>query len=127
MKGIKFRSTGRCVPERVITNGDLAKKVDTSDEWITSRTGIRRRHHLAEGETLTALAAAAARQALERAGITARVLRSPKSISGEGCSHSVKISQRTLPDSLRILQRVGLTPKRIYITAGDGSYQEVAL
>ena len=69
MKGIKFRSTGRCVPERVITNGDLAKKVDTSDEWITSRTGIRRRHHLAEGETLTALAAAAARQALERAGI----------------------------------------------------------
>ena len=55
------------------------------------------------------------------------VLRSPKSISGEGCSHSVKISQRNLPDSLRILQRVGLSPKRIYITAGDGSYQEVAL
>ena len=65
--------------------------------------------------------------ALERAGITARVLRSPKSISGEGCSHSVKISQRNLPDALRILQRAGLTPKRIYITAGDGSYQEVAL
>ena len=65
--------------------------------------------------------------ALERAGITARVIRSPKSISGEGCSHSVKISQRNLPDSLRILQRVGLTPKRVYITAGDGSYQEVAL
>ena len=65
--------------------------------------------------------------ALERAGITARVLRSPKSISGEGCSHSVKISQRNLPDALRILQRVGLSPKRVYITAGDGSYQEVAL
>ena len=65
--------------------------------------------------------------ALERAGITARVLRSPKSISGEGCSHSVKISQRNLPDSLRVLQRVGLTPKRFYIPAGDGSYQEVAL
>ena len=65
--------------------------------------------------------------ALERAGITARVLRSPKSISGEGCSHSVKISQRFLPDALRILQRVGLPPKRIYITAGNGSYQEVAL
>ena len=64
---------------------------------------------------------------LERAGITARILRSPKSIAGEGCSHSVKISQRNLPDSLRILRRVGLTPKRIYITAGDGSYQEVAL
>ena len=65
--------------------------------------------------------------ALERAGITARVIRSPKSISGEGCSHSVKISQRNLPDALRVLQRVGLTPKRVYITAGDGSYQEVAL
>ena len=65
--------------------------------------------------------------ALERAGITARVLRSPKSISGEGCSHSVKISQRNLPDALRILQRAGLSPKRIFITAGDGSYQEVAL
>ena len=65
--------------------------------------------------------------ALERAGITARVLRSPKSIAGEGCSHSVKISQRNLPDSLRILRQVGLAPKRIYITAGDGSYQEVAL
>ena len=56
-----------------------------------------------------------------------RVLRSPKSISGEGCSHSVKISQRSLPDALRILQRVGLSPKRIYITAGNGSYQEVEL
>ena len=65
--------------------------------------------------------------ALERAGITAHTLRSPKSIAGEGCSHSVKISQRSLPDALRILQRVGLTPKRIYITAGDGSYQEVEL
>ena len=55
------------------------------------------------------------------------MLRSPKSIAGEGCSHSVKISQRNLPDSLRILRQVGLAPKRIYITAGDGSYQEVAL
>ena len=64
---------------------------------------------------------------LERAGITAHILRSPKSISKEGCSHSVKISQRNLPDALRILQRVGLSPKRVYITAGDGSYQEVAL
>ena len=65
--------------------------------------------------------------ALERAGITAHILRSPKVIDSEGCSHSVKISQRNLPDALRILQRVGLSPKRIFITAGDGSYQEVAL
>ena len=65
--------------------------------------------------------------ALERAGITARVLRSPKSISGEGCSHSVRISKRALTDALRILQRVGLSPRRVYLSAGDGSYQEVPL
>lgn len=65
--------------------------------------------------------------ALERGGITARILRSPKSISGEGCSHSVKVSQRSLPEALRILQRAELSPKRIFITAGDGSYQEVEL
>ncbi len=65
--------------------------------------------------------------ALERGGITARILRSPKSIAGEGCSHSVKVSQRSLPEALRILQRAELSPKRIFITAGDGSYQEVEL
>ena len=65
--------------------------------------------------------------ALERTGITARVLRSPKSIAGEGCSHFVKISQRSLPEALLVLQRADLTPKRIFITAGAGSYQEVEL
>ena len=65
--------------------------------------------------------------ALERTGITARVLRSPKSIAGEGCSHSGKISQRSLPEALLVLQRADLAPKRIFITAGAGSYQEVEL
>ena len=65
--------------------------------------------------------------ALERVGIAARVLRSPRSISGEGCSNSVKISQRSLTQALQVLQRAGLSPKRVYITAGDGSYEEVAL
>ena len=65
--------------------------------------------------------------ALERGGITARILRSPKSVAGAGCSHSVKLSQRSLPEALRILQRAELSPKRIFITAGDGSYQEVEL
>ena len=65
--------------------------------------------------------------ALERTGITARVLRSPKSIAGEGCSHSVQISQRSLPEALLVLQRADLAPKRIFITAGAGSYQEVEL
>ena len=65
--------------------------------------------------------------ALERAGITAHILRSPKSIAGEGCSHSVKLSQRRLATALRVLHRVGLEPRRILITAGDGSYREVEL
>jgi len=65
--------------------------------------------------------------ALERAGITAHILRSPKSIAGEGCSHSVKISQRNLTAALTLLHRAGLEPKQIFITASDGSYKEVLL
>jgi len=64
---------------------------------------------------------------LERAGITGRILRAPKSIAGEGCSHAVRVSQRSLPEALKILARAELTPKRVFITAGDGSYQEVEL
>ena len=55
------------------------------------------------------------------------ILRSPKMISGEGCSHSVKVSERNLAPALLILGRVGLTPKRIYIMSSDGSYKEVLL
>ena len=69
MNGIKIRGTGRGVPEHIVTNDDLAKLVDTSDEWITARTGIRHRHHLREGETITDLTVAAARGALEKAGV----------------------------------------------------------
>lgn len=65
--------------------------------------------------------------ALERAGITAYILRSPKSIAGEGCSHSVKVSQRNLSAALQVLHRAGLDPSRIYIAAGEGEYREVAL
>ena len=71
MNGIKLRGAGRCLPERVVTNGDLAKIVETDDAWITSRTGIRHRHHIAGGETLTALTAEACRRALADAGVTA--------------------------------------------------------
>lgn len=65
----RFVGTGRCVPERVVTNDDIARRVDTSDEWIRARTGIRRRHVLAEGQTTSDLAAEAARQACEAAGV----------------------------------------------------------
>ena len=63
--------------------------------------------------------------ALERAGITARILRSPKSISGEGCSHCVKVAERSLADALTVLYRIDLAPKRVFITSGDGNYREV--
>ena len=65
--------------------------------------------------------------ALERAGISTQILRSPKVIDQEGCSHSVKVSERNLADALTILARVELSPKRVYIMASDGSYKEVLL
>ncbi|NLY30326.1 MAG: ketoacyl-ACP synthase III [Firmicutes bacterium] len=61
--------TGSAVPEKVLTNADLEKMVDTSDEWITTRTGIKERRIAAEGEGTSDLAAAAGRQALEAAGV----------------------------------------------------------
>ncbi len=62
---------GSYLPERVLTNADLEQLVDTSDEWIVSRTGIRERHIVAEGEATSDMAAAASRVALERAGVSA--------------------------------------------------------
>jgi 3-oxoacyl-[acyl-carrier-protein] synthase-3 len=61
--------TGCSYPEGVLTNADLEKMVDTTDEWITSRTGIKQRHKAAEGEYTSQFAARAARQAIERAKI----------------------------------------------------------
>ena len=63
-------STGACVPEQVITNDDLSKIVDTSDEWITQRTGIKRRH-ISAGENTSHFAINTARQVLERAEVSA--------------------------------------------------------
>ncbi|PWR23722.1 beta-ketoacyl-ACP synthase III [Zavarzinia compransoris] len=63
---------GAYLPEKVLTNADLAAQVDTDDAWITARTGIRQRHIAAEGECTSDLATAAARRALEAAGRDAR-------------------------------------------------------
>ena len=60
---------GRYVPERVLTNEDLSRMVDTSDEWIRTRTGIRERRLADEGETTASMAIRAARRALEVAGL----------------------------------------------------------
>jgi len=60
---------GSYLPSRIVTNDELATRVDTSDEWIIERTGIRQRHVAAEGEKTSDLAIAAARQALEKADV----------------------------------------------------------
>lgn len=66
-----IQSVGAYLPEKVLSNNDLSAMVDTSDEWIRQRTGIARRHIAAEGESTADLAVAAARQAMERAGVRA--------------------------------------------------------
>ncbi len=66
---VLMRSTGACVPKKRLTNEDLVKIVDTTDEWILSHTGIRARHVAEDGELSSDLAAAAARQALEQSGL----------------------------------------------------------
>ena len=63
--------TGSYLPQRILTNAELAARVDTSDEWIVERTGIRQRHIAADGEFTSDLGAEAARKALNNAGLTA--------------------------------------------------------
>ena len=63
--------TGSAVPEKILTNEDFTKFVDTSDEWIVTRTGIKTRHIAGDGETTATLAAEAARRALADAAMDA--------------------------------------------------------
>lgn len=63
--------TGMSVPDRIVTNDDLASMMDTSDEWIRTRTGIEQRHWVSPGETGASLALAASRRALDAAGLGA--------------------------------------------------------
>lgn len=67
---IEIAGTGSYLPDRVITNDDLAARLDTSDEWIVQRTGIRARRYAAEQESTLALATRAAQLAIERSGLT---------------------------------------------------------
>jgi 3-oxoacyl-[acyl-carrier-protein] synthase III len=64
------RGVGGCLPERVVTNAEMATIVDTSDEWIVQRSGIKQRHIAADGETTSMLATRAAEAALANAGLT---------------------------------------------------------
>ncbi|HEV3181792.1 MAG TPA: beta-ketoacyl-ACP synthase III [Steroidobacteraceae bacterium] len=65
----RIAGTGSYLPKRIITNQELERMVDTTDEWIRTRTGIERRHIAADGETTVDLAEHAARRALEAAGV----------------------------------------------------------
>ena len=69
MNGFQLLATGGALPGRTVTNDDLSRMVDTSDDWITTRTGIRTRHWCTEGESAATLAIAAAKQALQRSGL----------------------------------------------------------
>ncbi|WP_334107274.1 beta-ketoacyl-ACP synthase III [Methylobacillus sp.] len=67
----RILGTGSYLPEKILTNADLERMVDTTDEWIYTRTGIRQRHIAAEGEFTSDLSFHAAQRALEAAGVTA--------------------------------------------------------
>ena len=64
--------TGRYLPERVMTNFDLEKIVDTSDEWIRTRTGVERRHVVRADQTTSDMCVEAAKNAMDAAGVTSR-------------------------------------------------------
>ena len=65
----RIAGTGRYLPEKVLTNFDLEKIVDTTDEWIRTRTGVERRHHVADDETTSDMCVEAAKVAIDDAGI----------------------------------------------------------
>lgn len=69
MKGLHIVATGRYAPEKIVTNDDLSQIVDTSDEWIYTRTGMKKRHFCSGEEGNVFMASEAAKQALEKAGI----------------------------------------------------------
>ncbi|MEP5087970.1 MAG: 3-oxoacyl-ACP synthase, partial [Paracoccaceae bacterium] len=65
------KGVGHYLPERVVPNSEFEETLETSDEWIQSRSGIERRHFAAEGETTSMMATHAAKAALEDAGLDA--------------------------------------------------------
>lgn len=97
-----IRGVGAHLPKRVMTNADLAKIVDTSDEWIVERSGIRQRHIAADDELTSTLGIAAAHQALVRAGID------PVDIDLVVCATATP--DRTFPSTaVRIQSGLGVT------------------
>lgn len=102
MSGVKLRGCGHCAPARVVTNDDLAQRVDTSDAWIASRTGIRQRH-VCETETQAELCAEAARRALAHSGVPAKEI--------GVCLVATMTPENLMPSTACTLQRVLNLPK----------------
>lgn len=97
MNGLTLLATGSAVGSRVVTNDDLAAKIDTQDAWIYARTGIRERHFCGEGESTATLAVRAARDAVRRSGLD------PAQI---GCCIAATVSaDHTSPGIACLLQR----------------------
>ena len=97
-----IRGVGAYLPKRVMTNEDMSKIVDTTDDWITERTGIKARHIAADGELTSDLGIAAAKQALVRAGID------PIDIDLVICATATP--DRTFPSTaVRIQHELGVT------------------
>lgn len=96
------RGVGHYLPERIVPNAWFEDKIDTSDEWIRSRTGIERRHFAAEGETTSDLAARAAREALADAGMDAGSL--------DALIVATSTADLTFPSAATMVQhRIGMT------------------
>ena len=94
--------TGSYVPERVLTNEQLAAMVETSDEWIVTRTGIRERHIAAEGEHTSHMASHAARRALEQANTNSM-----------DELVSMVVAQRHFENSTTVMRTIDQTYKRL--------------
>jgi 3-oxoacyl-[acyl-carrier-protein] synthase III len=93
---------GSYLPQQILTNEDLAERLDTSDEWIQQRTGIRARHIAAEGELTSDLALAAARAALEHAGIEANSI--------DGIILATSTTDQTFPaTAVKVQASLGMT------------------
>src|SRR5207237_9171401 len=70
LRTVSIIGTGSYVPEKILTNADLSRRVDTSDDWITTRTGIKERRVAAKDETTSDMAANAALRAIEQANVS---------------------------------------------------------
>lgn len=105
MRGLQLIATGGARPGRLVTNDDLSRQVDTSDEWIATRTGIRQRYYCTENEDAATLAIAAARQALRRSGLA------PEDIA---CCAAATLSSPTATPSIacRVQAALGLPENR---------------